>query len=68
MIYTNDEILTYFYIKYEDIFLKFIEDLKNDFEGSEIFNKHDGDTNVDFVQLLTETVDIKSDFLKNIKK
>ena len=61
MIYTNDEILTYFYIKYEDIFLKF-RGTKNDFEGSEIFNKHDGDTNVDFVQLLTETVDIKSDF------
>ena len=68
MIYTNDEILTYFYIKYEDILLKFIEDLKNDFDGSEIFNKQDGNTNVDFVQLMTETVDIKSDFLKNYKK
>ena len=36
--------------------------------SNEIFNKHDGNTNYDFVQLMTETIDIKNDFLKSLKK
>ena len=68
MIYTEEEILDYFFIKYEDIFLKFIEELKDDMSSNEIFNKHDSNTNCDFVQLMTETIDIKNDFLKSLKK
>lgn len=68
MIYTEEEILDYFFIKYEDIFLKFIEELKKDMAYSDIFNKHGSNTNCDFVQLMTETIDIKKDFLKSLKK
>ena len=68
MIYTREELLDYFYIKYEDIFLKFIEELKNDMNGNIIFNKPNRNTNVDFVELMVQSVDIKTDFLKHHKK
>lgn len=68
MIYTEEEILDYFYIKYEDIFLKFIETLKDDISGSNIFNKHNGQTNCEFVELMVQSIDIKKDFIKNHKK
>ena len=68
MIYTREELLDYFYIKYEDIFLKFIEELKNDMNGNIIFNKPNRNTNVNFVELMVQSLDIKTDFLKHHKK
>jgi len=68
MIYTSEEIMDYFYIKYEEIFLKFIEELKDDMSGNNIFNKPDKNTNADFVELMVQSVDIKKDFLKHLKK